>query len=453
MDSHMATEPLSGIDSLRQARDATLVDNTAQAVFKHLDRLEDHRKAFGARWVWELLQNARDAAGSDGVSIEITLGDDTLEFRHDGEPFEPSEITHLIYHGSTKVDEAEDLDHFGSGFLSTHLLSRVVVVRGELTDGRHFEFSLDRSGRTVDDLREAMTRSWEGFEASYVTSPAGDARSTSYVYRLLPEAVGYAREGLTSLRNIGPLVLAFSSEIEEIVISTEGNQWSVARGDHEKLTETVDMVRVACRDGETAAVRYLAVAGASGDVQVVLPLSDAPEGLTVALEASTPRLFVLFPLMTTERLPLPAVINSKRFKPTEDRDGIVLDGESMRISENKELLDAASELTLELLAYGADARWLGLERLVGYDATDAPDWVDRSWFRVYLRRLMAESRQLPLLRTSEGTLIRPSEAWIPFDDGQENRETLWDLAAALKDGPTRLPQKNHVHTWFRNLEG
>src|SRR5260370_42314143 len=110
----MPTEPLAGIDYLRQARDATLVDNTAQAVFKHLDRLEDHRKAFGARGVWELLQNARDAAGSDGVSIEITLGDDTLELRHDGEPFEPSEITHLIYHGSTKVAEAQHLDHFGS---------------------------------------------------------------------------------------------------------------------------------------------------------------------------------------------------------------------------------------------------------------------------------------------------------------------------------------------------
>jgi hypothetical protein len=60
-------------DDLRQAKAATLVENTAQAIFKHLDRLEDHRKRFESRWVWELLQNARDAATPAGVSIEMEL--------------------------------------------------------------------------------------------------------------------------------------------------------------------------------------------------------------------------------------------------------------------------------------------------------------------------------------------------------------------------------------------
>ena len=142
-------------DFLDEARDSTLVENTAQAVFKHLDRLEDHRTAFGSKWVWELLQNARDAALPDGVFIEIVLADDRLEFRHSGAPFKPREIAHLIYHGSTKVDADRDLDHFGSGFLSTHLLSRVVCVRGALEDGRAFEFNLDRSGATINELRAA----------------------------------------------------------------------------------------------------------------------------------------------------------------------------------------------------------------------------------------------------------------------------------------------------------
>ena len=58
---------------LDKARDSTLVENTAQAVFKHLDRLEDHRTTFGSRWVWELLQRARDAAPPEGVLVEIEL--------------------------------------------------------------------------------------------------------------------------------------------------------------------------------------------------------------------------------------------------------------------------------------------------------------------------------------------------------------------------------------------
>ena len=52
---------------LRNARDQVLVDNTAQSVFKHLDRIEDNRAVLGVRWIWELLQNARDAASTDGV--------------------------------------------------------------------------------------------------------------------------------------------------------------------------------------------------------------------------------------------------------------------------------------------------------------------------------------------------------------------------------------------------
>jgi len=52
------------------------------------------------------------------------------------EPFEPKEIVHLIFHGSTKFDTRDELARFGSGFLSTHLVSRVVRVRGRLTDGR-----------------------------------------------------------------------------------------------------------------------------------------------------------------------------------------------------------------------------------------------------------------------------------------------------------------------------
>jgi hypothetical protein len=448
----MATERPGRDDALRKARDATLVDNTAQAVFKHLDRLEDHRKTFGARWVWELLQNARDAAPVGGVSVAISLSDDRLEFRHDGAPFEPAEIAHLIYHGSTKVDGTEDLDHFGSGFLSTHLLSRVVQVRGALADGRDFEFDLDRSGRTIDQLREAMNRSWDEFEGSCSTSAAVDGRSTTYLYRLAPEIVGSAREGLASLRRIGPLVLAFSSEIREITVSENGERWSVVRRNQEQLTDSIDMVRIACRDGDEETLRHLAVAGPSGDVQVVLPLLDGPEGLTVALDEDTPRLFALFPLTTTERLHLPAVVNSKRFKPQEDRDGIVLDGESQRITENKTLLEAASGLALQLLAYAAEAKWLGLERLLGYDARSAPDWVDRAWLDDYLRTLLAETRRLPLLRTSEGTWIRPSEAWIPFDESPQSRETLWDLAAACARGPGLLPARDQTHVWFENLD-
>ncbi len=120
-------------------------------------------------------------------------------------------------------------------------------------------------------------------------------------------------------------------------------------------------------------MRHIAIAGAADDVQVVLPLSDAGDELSADLDNRTPRLFVMFPLVTTERLPLPAVVNSKRFKPREDRDGIGLEGDAERIAENRKLLNAAADLMIELLAYGAQHKWRNMEHLVGYDSTYLPE--------------------------------------------------------------------------------
>lgn len=61
-------------------KNAVLVDNTAQAVFKHLDRIRDNRALLGTRWIWELLQNARDVATSVGVIIRIEVTDSYLAF-------------------------------------------------------------------------------------------------------------------------------------------------------------------------------------------------------------------------------------------------------------------------------------------------------------------------------------------------------------------------------------
>jgi hypothetical protein len=439
------------LKSLDEARDSTLVENTAQAVFKHLDRLEDHRTKFGARWVWELLQNARDTAPPEGVLVEIELAGLELRFRHDGAPFQPGEIAHLIYHGSTKVDGDEDLDHFGSGFISTHLLSRIVHVRGALADGSGFEFNLDRSGLTIDNLHSAMDRSWDEFKDSIRSNGHGTPTSTEYIYALTPETLDFAREGLEKLQGIGHLVLAFSPEIRGIEIRTDTGSWRFARGHCEPLANKIEMLHVEYRIDGVAMLRHIAITGTADHVQVVLPLSELDGGLSADLDETTPRIFVMFPLVTTERLPFPTVVNSMRFKPEEDRNGIRLDGNTGRISENKGLLVAAADLMIDLLAYGAQNKWRRLEQLVGYDSTNPPDWVDREWFSDYLRKLIIETRQLPLFTTHEGHWVPPARSWIPSHQERQCREALWELTSALAAGPAYLPQPEHLERWYKNL--
>ena len=106
-----------------EIRNRVLTDNTAQSVLNHLKALESNRAHVLTRWVWELLQNARDASANSDTelvaSIEQTEGE--VVFRHNGGNFKPEEIIHLIYHGSTKVESEETIGQYGSGFLTTHL--------------------------------------------------------------------------------------------------------------------------------------------------------------------------------------------------------------------------------------------------------------------------------------------------------------------------------------------
>jgi hypothetical protein len=58
-----------------------LADNTAQAVRNYLKKLFQEEAKFRGRWIWELLQNARDASSPNGVHVWLTLRPDRVVFR------------------------------------------------------------------------------------------------------------------------------------------------------------------------------------------------------------------------------------------------------------------------------------------------------------------------------------------------------------------------------------
>ena len=266
---------------LKNARDKVLVDNTAQAVFKHLDRIKDNRSTLGARWIWELLQNARDAAGPQGVRIRVHVSATECRFEHNGKPFASEEIAHLVYHGSTKID-FKDIGQFGSGFLATHLLSKIIRVAGRLEDSSGFDFPLDRTGGTAEELREAMDRSWAAFEQSVEDpQPAPDA-TTSFAYKIAePGGRELVETGMEELRRSGPLVLAFCPEITEIAVETSDAEWKLSRESQEaggtlKIRYVGDGGELSC---------FVAVAGAEGECCAALQLRPGES----RLEGSTPR--------------------------------------------------------------------------------------------------------------------------------------------------------------------
>src|SRR2546427_4751842 len=131
---------------------------------KHLTKLFREEPLFRSRWIWELLQNARDASPEGGVCVWLLHEPHRVVFRHSGVPFSLKNIAHLIYHGSTKYEE--DIGKFGTGFLTTHLISKTVAVKGRLEDGKRFHFTLGRRGSKADGLKVAIDKLWDAVAES-----------------------------------------------------------------------------------------------------------------------------------------------------------------------------------------------------------------------------------------------------------------------------------------------
>ena len=164
--------------------------NTAQDVFNVLEQVESLSSKSSDRWLWELVQNAVDAAQvveTGGIPrketrICITLTGTSLEFSHAGRPFSWEEITHLIYHGSTKLED-ETVGRYGTGFITTHVLSRRVRVAGGLGSQESFSFWLDRRGQNWREIKDRMDESWTEFIGS-VNHEAREPNLTTYEFPL-----------------------------------------------------------------------------------------------------------------------------------------------------------------------------------------------------------------------------------------------------------------------------
>ena len=84
------------------------------------------------RWIWELIQNAKDD-NRDSVDIKILVRDNEVRFSHNGSPFTAKAQLGLLYkYSEGKVNNSESTGRFGTGFLTTHSLSKIVSIEGDV---------------------------------------------------------------------------------------------------------------------------------------------------------------------------------------------------------------------------------------------------------------------------------------------------------------------------------
>lgn len=440
-------------ESSQDVRDQVLLENTAQDIYNELEKLKNLATIHKRRWIWELCQNAVDSAESK-VAIEVELREQAVIFRHNGHPFTEAEIAHLIYHGSTKRGEGGKLGRWGTGFLTTHLLSRVTKVTGIAWDGLGFYFTLDRSGGSAADIKQSLEKSWNEFQKSHASGYVPMVKAgftTDYEYPLDQASVSVARTGIEDLRKIAPYVLALNDEIERIALVTENGEETFVKSASVPAADGIYVVQVENKGvtklGQGDHWRIVVVKDNALTIGAALVERDG--SLRFADCSGIPKLFVAFPLYTTEDFSFPLIINCREFVPTPDRDGVFLAGEETEANlQNMAHVSRAISLIPRLVSCAVDKGWLDVHLLVRFSEPPPRNWLDTKWYRELLRSVVPQLMELQVVYNSKGKLICPKDAFIPVPG---DLDELWNLAAYLYED--KLPSKDLCSAWAGILGG
>ena len=450
------------LDSLKKGRQEDGKRSIADKIIKRLANLEKLVQHNQGRWAWELLQNAKDSIiGTDRrfVSVQLKITDSEVEFRHNGAPFTERDLRGLINQISSKETEEDEIvektGRFGTGFMTTHLLSKVVEVEGILLGEniyKSFSFILDRNASTTSKLIPKIDASWKAVEAS-LKSTQFDPRqySTTFRYPLIDgNQKRIARVGIQEFTNLVPFVLVFVQQIKQVKIINNGITVVF-----ERVKNTSESIFNIQKNTNQQNENIQILAFSDEKITIATKIQKVEKGYSVLPVDKIPKLFCNFPLVGTEDFHLPFIINSFYFNPLTERDGIWLNdnkGNSVNkdIQENRDLLRRSVGLYKKLLKQLEGKDFFELYNLVeGRIPVKEEKYFSLGWFKNNILDEMKSSVWERSIVEQESNIIHKanlSDIWFPKKSyDTKTREIVWKFTHDL--APKLVCKKQHLHKW------
>lgn len=458
--------------SIEEADNNSLRIGAANRIVQLLGKLRHSNNENSAkRWIWELCQNAKDVSNNTGrvkISINFNKENKIVVFKHNGKAFSMMNVMSLINQSSSK-DRTDEFDResgkFGTGFITTHLLSEIVNVSGVLESeaGKYsgFDITLDRTGHEKNEIIKALERSVEQLQECQpilVEDLDTNAYNTMFEYELDEYGVEVAGQGIENLRVSAPYVLSMLRDIEEITLESTGEVYRYIDKNpcglenafiHEILYESAI---------EKKSIFVLNLEENDTTISIALDYCDNTMNIMPFADEQS-KLFCDFPLIGTEDFPFPVLVCSKDFNPTEPRDGIVMFNSKMKIDseieQNRNILEKACELYKKLLAYVAKEEWSGIYNITCINPYLKKEWHDKEWLDKIIDNCKNTILHTPIIRTSNGSMVElldcfdQKQVCIISEQDDEIREKIWGLMYRIM--PERIPCRENIHNWYHSL--
>lgn len=463
------------IQRLRNKAQETQAANKIIDMLTQLKLKNDDTTSY--RWIWELIQNAKDVVNSSGmVDIIINFEESrrTVEFKHNGKLFSTENIVFLIEQVSTKDRTITDAitkrttGKFGTGFLTTHLLSEKVEVSGYLQDVGEppcsFSVILDRSGKDKQSIINAIQESCSQLDKN--TTMTNDTAinnkdfNTCFSYELDESGVIIAKKGLKNLLISAPFVFAFVPEINSITVTIGQYIRTISRGETnisnlENAYEIEVIVETKNNGKHSHKNKHICVVGTK-DLSLAVEIQKENYNI-VKYDNELPRIFCDFPLLGTNDFSFPVVVNSPLFNPTEPRNGIHLtDKVHEQVSENKQKLIEACQLYIKMLDFFAEKSYEGIYNIVKISDQPEKEWISKEWYeQEVINPLKSHIKAIPLIYTHSAEKKPLFDEWdytcvlIPKDLDDTVREKVWSLSSKII--PNMITKRDELEHWYDSL--
>lgn len=458
--------------NIEEADNHSLRIGAANRVLQLLQKLRySNNENSAKRWVWELCQNAKDICNDKGkvkIAINFDKANKKVIFKHNGKAFSMANAMSLINQTSSK-DKNDGSERksgkFGTGFLTTHLLSEIVNLSGilETKDGvySNFRFTLDRRGHEQKEIIEAMEKAVQQLmECTPLQGePDWDAYNTIFEYELDDDGMEVAEQGIQNLRASAPFVLSMLKDIEEIALESTREVFRYQKNYTYQLEHLIAHEILYKLKDEEKTITILNLTEGEITISTMLEHSNSLAWFVPFAEGQS-KLFCDFPLIGTEDFPFPVVISSSIFNPTEPRDGIFLACKSKskidtEIEQNRDIIEKACRLYANLLQYAAKHNWKGIYHITHINSYTKKEWYDEEWIKEIINKCKQIILSTDMIMTAAGKMtalqdcFEEEQVYVISDVSEEVREKIWELLYPIM--PECIPCRENLNNWYYSL--
>lgn len=415
----------AALKQFEHARKQQLDRNEARRMRALVNQARGDTHGAGARWPFELTQNAHDPGARDGktgVDIEVAFDGHTVSYEHDGKPFMMQDLAALLSGGSSKdFDSTETTGRFGTGFFVTHVLSLQISFTGVLeAEGGPEEVSilLNRAG-DEKDIFENTTHCYEAIEAASKLGALDSHKTARFLYQTdNPEA---ARLGIATFCGALPYLYGTCEHLGTVRLSdgSGGSSRFVPEAaiEQEFLGLHLRVRRFTLTEGDgvprrLSAVRLRRRFDSSSSLLAVTQQAGDRWQLRVP-PAGFPRIFCRFPVNASDFLPINAIIDG-RFDLRQERDRVLMkDGDREQIAEALGLLPMLVQLALEEgWVEGHKLARVGMpDRAFGESLEEQKEL--RDWWQSNLSSVAQAMAVMPIIQTSKGPMKASGQLLLP----------------------------------------